>query len=231
MPVFHLTRYISFPPPELADENGLLAFGGDLQPQRLITAYRHGIFPWYTENDPILWWFPSPRLVLYPAELKIPRRLSRTMRQNPFRVTCDQAFAEVIAACADTRKLADKGTWITAEMQAAYTELHRLGYAHSVECWQGDLLAGGLYGIRLDQVFFGESMFTKVTDASKIALICLVRQLTTLNIKLIDCQMTTQHLQRFGAREITGSTFQQQLQRLIRTTEPDGNWIYEKVSD
>lgn len=231
MPVFRLDKRTAFPPPELAEENGLLAFGGDLRPETLVAAYRHGIFPWYSENEPILWWCLSPRLVLYPTELKISRRLARTMRRKPFRITCDQDFAAVIAACANTRKGQDKETWITAEMQAAYRELHQLGYAHSVECWQGDFLAGGLYGIRLDQVFYGESMFTKVTDASKIALVCLVQHLIKNNVRLIDCQMTTQHLQRFGAREITGSVFQQHLQQLIQTLEPDGKWTYEKTSD
>lgn len=231
MPIFRLGQSHHFPPTELAEPNGLLAVGGDLQPARILTAYRQGIFPWYSDDQPILWWFLSPRLVLYPAELRIARRLARTVRQAPFHITFDQAFADVIAACASSRRSTGEGTWITTEMATAYTALHQLGYAHSGECWQNDQLVGGLYGIRLDRVFFGESMFTKVTDASKIAFVTLINQLVELGVELIDCQMTTPHLQRFGAREISGRAFQEHLRQLIQTTEPDGKWIYDKSSD
>lgn len=224
MPVFRLTDQLIFPPAELAEENGLLAVGGDLRPARLIAAYQQGIFPWYAENDPLLWWFTSPRMVLFPEELRIPKRLARTLRRKPFEISCDQAFSQVIAACADTRREQEEGTWIAPEMQVAYNELHRQGYAHSVECWQGDVLAGGLYGIRLDRMFFGESMFTRITDASKIALVALVSKLRGKGVKLIDCQMTTGHLLRFGARELSAQQFQANLQKLIRTTTPDGRW-------
>ena len=231
MPIFRLAEEHTFPPPELAEPNGLLAVGGDLQPARLVAAYRLGIFPWYSDHQPILWWFPTPRLVLYPSELHISRRLARTIRQAPFDLAFDTAMADVIAACAGSRRSTGNGTWITTEMAAAYTALHHLGYAHSVECRQNGRLVGGLYGIRLDRVFFGESMFTKETDASKIALVTLSNHLIELGVELIDCQMTTPHLQRLGAKEISGKTFQQHLRQLIQITDPDGKWIYEKDSD
>lgn len=228
MPVFRLSDQLTFPPPYLAEENGLLAVGGDLRPARLIAAYRQGIFPWYTENDPPLWWFTSPRLVIFPKELHISRRLTRTIRKRTFEISFDRAFAEVIGACAGIRREKGEDTWISAEMQMAYIELHRLGYAHSVECWQENKLVGGLYGIRLDRVFFGESMFTQKTDASKVALVSLVHFLIGQGVKLIDCQMTTGHLLRFGARELSAKQFQALLRKYIRTTSPDGRWQNDK---
>lgn len=227
MPVFQLTEQILFPPPDLAEENGLLAVGGDLSPERLIEAYRHGIFPWYSEGDPLLWWFTSPRLVLFTNELTVPKRLSRKIRQQPFEVSYDRDFKQVINCCANHRTKQGEETWIVNEMQTAYIQLHNLGYAHSIECWQGDTLAGGLYGIRLDKVFFGESMFTRITDGSKIALVALVQFLKNEGVQLIDCQMTTQHLLRFGAREITGRQFQRLLVKHIQSTYPDGKWSNE----
>jgi len=227
MPVFRLSKRILFPHPSLAEETGLLAVGGDLSPERLLAAYRLGIFPWYSEGDPLLWWFTSPRLVLFPDELIVPRRLSRKIRQNPFTIRYDHDFAQVIKDCAKHRTDHGEETWIVEDMQQAYVHLHHLGYAHSVECWQGATLAGGLYGLRLGKVFFGESMFTRVTDASKIALVALVDRLRRLGVELIDCQMTTGHLLRFGARELDGKEFLRLLGQLILSTTPDGKWNNE----
>lgn len=227
MPVFQLTDQILFPHPDLAEDSGLLAVGGDLRPERLIKAYQNGIFPWFSEGDPLLWWFTSPRLVLFTNELVIPKRLARKIRQQPFEIKYDSAFKHVISECATSRTTKGEETWILDDMQSAYLRLHELGYCHSVECWQGTTLAGGLYGIRLDNVFFGESMFTTVTDASKVALVALVEQLRKKGVKLIDCQMTTQHLLRFGAKEIPGKQFQRLLAKYIKSTHPDGKWNNE----
>jgi leucyl/phenylalanyl-tRNA--protein transferase len=227
MSLFQLTDEIIFPPPLLAEKNGLLAFGGDLQPSRLVAAYRSGIFPWFSSGDPILWWFTDPRLVLFLEEFKVSRRLARDIRSARFTVTFDRAFAQVMASCAMVRTEEGMETWISREMLDAYCQLHELGYAHSVECWQGEILAGGLYGIALDQVFFGESMFSRVSNSSKVALAALVSRLKLANFKLIDCQMTTQHLLRFGARELSGTEFLDQLSTFIQTTVPDGKWCHE----
>jgi len=227
MPVFQLIEDILFPCPSLAEENGLLAIGGDLSPARLINGYRKGIFPWYSEGDPILWWFTSPRLVIYPDEFRIPKRLVRYMRKPLYRVTMDQAFDQVIDCCAEIRLNNGEETWITDEMRNAYCQLHDLGYAHSVECWQNETLVGGLYGIALDKVFFGESMFTSLSNSSKIALASLVDHLKKRNFGLIDCQMTTDHLLRYGAREISGKNFLRHLKDLISTISPDGVWTYD----
>ena len=228
MALFQLTSEIIFPPPFLADENGLLAFGGDLQPARLVAAYRSGIFPWFSPGDPILWWFLDPRLVLFLEEFRVSRRLARELRTSRFRVTFDQAFKQVMASCAEVRLEKGEGTWISKEMLAAYCRLHDLGYAHSVECWQGEVLVGGLYGIALDRIFFGESMFTRVGNGSKVALAALVKRLKSANFQLIDCQMTTRHLVSFGAREIAGTEFLDQLQSFIQTTVPDGKWCDDR---
>jgi leucyl/phenylalanyl-tRNA--protein transferase len=224
MPVFRLTDALLFPSPDFAEDDGLLAVGGDLRPERLIMAYSHGIFPWYSEGDPILWWSPAPRLVLFPEEFHLPRRLKRTMTTNTFTVTADTAFAEVIAGCATASGRECHGTWITAEMQQAYIELHRFGYAHSVECWHNGQLAGGLYGVCLDRIFFGESMFTRITDASKVALAMLVHLALEHGIALIDCQMTTAHLLRFGARELSREAFQAELDTHIHECLPQKKW-------
>ncbi|MBB5348943.1 leucyl/phenylalanyl-tRNA--protein transferase [Desulfoprunum benzoelyticum] len=224
MPVFRLSKQVLFPPPELAEESGLVAVGGDLSSERLIAAYSRGIFPWYGEGDPILWWFTSPRLVLFPSELRVSRRLARYLRTTGIRVTVDAAFSEVIGMCADIRTDTRRETWISTEMQQAYVRLHDLGYAHSVECWSDGGLVGGLYGVALDRVFFGESMFSTISNASKIGLIHLVARLRKRSFQLIDCQMTTQHLLRLGAREITGERFSDLLRRYIQSTAPDGNW-------
>ncbi|TKB23554.1 leucyl/phenylalanyl-tRNA--protein transferase [Desulfopila sp. IMCC35006] len=227
MPIFRLNEHIQFPHPEYAEDNGLLAIGGDLRPERLLMAYSQGIFPWYSIGDPILWWFTSPRLVLFPAEFRVPKRLGRYARNASFSITRDRAFSRVISECAEVRTERRTETWITPEMQEAYTRLHHLGFAHSVECWQDDLLIGGLYGIALDKVFFGESMFSRTKCASQFALIALVEYLQSRNFQMIDCQMTTDHLLRFGAREISGKEFRRHLKEHIKNIIPYDDWNNE----
>jgi leucyl/phenylalanyl-tRNA--protein transferase len=224
MPVFRLTDQIQFPPPDLAEESGLLAIGGDLRPERLVTAYSRGIFPWYSPGDPLLWWFTAPRLVIFPDEFRIPRRLTRYAKKSSVTITRDRAFTRVISECAAIRTESGEGTWISPEMERAFITLHNLGYAHSIECWQDKKLVGGLYGIALDRVFFGESMFSRMKLASQFALIGLVSFLKRKNYKLIDCQMTTNHLLRFGAREISSNEFQSCLRTNIRDLTPDKEW-------
>ena len=203
---------LSFPPLEKAmrEPNGLLAAGGDLSPARLLAAYRHGCFPWYQDGQPLLWWSPDPRTVLYPDELHVSRSLRKKLRQGVFSITFDQAFSDVIEGCAAPRDYTD-GTWITTPMQAAYIELHQLGAAHSVEVWQDDRLVGGLYGLAMGQLFFGESMFSRTTDASKVGFVTLVERLREWGFKLIDCQMPTQHLASFGARSVPRHVFAETL--------------------
>lgn len=224
MPVFRLSRDIQFPPVRLADESGLLAIGGDLTPERLIAAYIDGIFPWYSEGDPILWWFTSPRLVIVPSEFHIPKRLARYRRNTPVTLTRNRAFSEVIKACGSIRTETGEGTWILPEMVEAYEKLHKLGFAHSIECWQGDEIVGGLYGVALGKVFFGESMFSKVKCGSQFALMELVDFLKKENYQLIDCQMTTNHLLRFGAKELSGRDFHALLEDNIRDIKPQNHW-------
>jgi leucyl/phenylalanyl-tRNA--protein transferase len=213
-----------FPPVEraLREPNGLLAAGGDLSVARLVQAYEQGVFPWYSEGQPILWWSPDPRMALVPGELKIPRSLKKRLAKRDYEVRADTAFGEVIRACAAPRR-GQEGTWITEEMVAAYTRLHRAGHAHCVETWIGGRLAGGLYGVALGRMFYGESMFAAAPDASKIALAHLVRQLERWGYGLIDCQMATAHLARFGAREIPRADFMRRLAKLVnypRTSQP-----------
>ena len=198
----------AFPPLQTAlrEPNGLLAAGGDLSPERLIAAYRRGIFPWFSEGDPILWWSPNPRMVLFPAELKVTRSLAKTLRNRVYEIRFDSAFDQVIEACAGSRPGAS-GTWIVAPVQAAYQRLHRLGYAHSVETWIDGELAGGLYGVALGKMFYGESMFTRVSDGSKIALVYLTRFLQRHGVALIDCQQETAHLASLGAVPISRADF------------------------
>jgi leucyl/phenylalanyl-tRNA--protein transferase len=207
MPVFSLSDKLDFPPVHLATKEGLLAVGGDLCPERLILAYQNGIFPWYNPGEPILWWSPDPRLVLFPGELHISRSLRRILRKGMFQVTFNTRFREVITACARTKRPVGGGTWITAEMATAYCRLHDLGYAHSAEAWYEGRLVGGLYGIALGRCFFGESMFTDVSNASKVAFVTLVKRLKDLDVELIDCQVHTQHLVSLGAREIPRREF------------------------
>ena len=197
-----------FPPVEhaLLEPNGLLAAGGDLSPERLLDAYARGIFPWFNEEDPVLWWSPDPRMVLFPRELHVSRSLRRAIRSSPFTVTLDRAFDAVVDGCAAPRANQD-GTWITTDMMTAYARLAQLGYAHSVEAWEDTELVGGLYGVALGRVFYGESMFSRRSNASKVALAHLARQLDRWNFVLIDCQMATGHLASLGAREIARDDF------------------------
>jgi leucyl/phenylalanyl-tRNA---protein transferase len=215
-----------FPPLDaaLSRPNGLLAAGGDLSSARLIDAYRRGIYPWYSEGQPVLWWSPDPRMVLYASEFKLSRSLAKRVRRGDFDVTIDTAFDRVIDACASVPRLEQNGTWITAPMNAAYRRLHRLGYAHSVETWQGGELVGGLYGLALGKVFFGESMFAYASDASKVALAALVSLLQEQGVPLIDCQQETQHLASMGARAIPRRAFAQALEGLIHSNEVPQGW-------
>lgn len=212
---------LSFPPLETAmrEPNGLLAAGGDLSPERLLAAYRHGCFPWYQEGQPLLWWSPDPRTVLYPEELHVSRSLAKKLRQGVFDVTFDRAFRDVIEGCAAPRDYAD-GTWITTPMQNAYIKLHQIGVAHSVEVWQDGQLVGGLYGLAMGRLFFGESMFSRTTDASKVGFVTLVERLRDWDFKLIDCQMPTQHLASFGARTIPRRIFVEALAKYLDEPGP-----------
>ncbi len=225
-----------FPPLEsaLAEPNGLLAAGGDLRPERLIKAYRAGIFPWYAEGEPILWWSPDPRLVLFPDEFKLSRSLAKTLRRADFEVRCDSDFEQAVAACAAPRQGAG-GTWISPEMQRAYLRLHQLGYAHSVEVWSAGRLVGGLYGVALGAVFYGESMWSAVRDASKIALAHLCRHLENHAYAVIDCQMTTSHLCSLGARELARSEFAALLERhagsASNAAQAPGRWRENAMQD
>lgn len=217
-----------FPPVERAlhEPNGLLAAGGGLAPERLLAAYRRGIFPWYSDDQPVLWWSPDPRMVLFPAEFRMPRSLAKRLRRRDYEIRVDTAFADVMRACAMPRG-DGAGTWITPEMIAAYCELHRRGHAHSVETWIDGELAGGLYGMALGRAFYGESMYTRVADASKIAFAHLVRQLARWQFGLIDCQMNTAHLARFGAREIPRAEFSRSLAVLVNYPPPAAVWHFE----
>lgn len=221
MPVFRLNDQIKFPPPSLAEPSGLLAIGGDLSPERLLAAYTLGIFPWYSPGDPLLWWFTSPRLVIFPNEFRVPKRLHRYARSADIEITRNRAFSKVIKECAEIRTEKAAETWISPEMLVAYSTLHDLGFAHSFECWQQGRLVGGLYGIAIDKVFFGESMFSRIKCSSQFALVALVDYLKKRDFKLIDCQMTTNHLLRFGAREISGKEFRTYLKKNIKGIIPD----------
>lgn len=222
------TSGTSFPPLDraLKEPNGLLAMGGDLTPQRLLEAYRKGIFPWFNEGEPILWWSPDPRMVLFPDELRISRSLSKELKKSNYQIRADHRFSEVMQACAAPRK-GQAGTWIHPEMIAAYTTLHEMKFAHSVEMWMDDELVGGLYGIALGQIFFGESMFSRVPNASKIAFVHLVKQVQEWGFGLIDCQVKTNHLASLGAREIPRAAFAQYLSELISESSGGEPWCFE----
>lgn len=215
-----------FPPlsAAMAEPNGLLAIGGDLAPARLLDAYRAGIFPWFSEGQPILWWSPDPRMVLHVDELRVSRSLAKRVRAGTFETRVDSAFRAVVQACADTPRAGQGGTWITPVMTDAYCELHRLGYAHSVESWRDGQLVGGLYGLALGRMFFGESMFAHETDASKVALVQLVALLQRLRVPLVDCQQETAHLAAFGARPIPRIRFAAHLAELIHSVDPPAGW-------
>lgn len=217
-----------FPPVELAlrEPDGLLAVGGGLEPERLLNAYRHGIFPWYSEGQPILWWSPDPRTLLFPWQLKVSRSLARTLRQQRFRISLDTDFPGVIRGCAEPRR-DEPGTWITAEIRQAYERLHQLGLAHSVETWRDGRLVGGLYGVALGRAFFGESMFSRVSNASKVAFVHLVRQLAAWDFALIDCQVHTRHLASLGAVEVPRHEFIRQLEAALRFPDRSGPWRFD----
>ncbi|MDY0297862.1 MAG: leucyl/phenylalanyl-tRNA--protein transferase [Acidobacteriota bacterium] len=223
MPVFRLNQEIEFPPVRLASPQGLLAVGGDLSVERILEAYSRGIFPWSCAQEPLLWWSPDPRMVLFPDELHISRRMERILRKKPFSLSLDRAFARVVTACAQPR--ADGlGTWITADLQQAFVRLHQQGYAHSLEIWRDEELAGGIYGLSLGGCFFGESMFSAVPNASRYGLIHLVRWLGARGFSIIDCQVETGHLQSFGARAIPREVFLRHLQHCLKQPGLTGNW-------
>ncbi len=224
MPFFRLPRQPVFPHPDLAEPDGLLAAGGDLSEARLLHAYRQGIFPWYSRGEPILWWSPDPRMVLFPEELHLSRRMQRVIRSETFQARTDTAFAEVIEACAHIPRRKERGTWIVRDMQKAYTALHQAGWAHSVEAWQDGLLAGGLYGVSTGRAFFGESMFSRCSNASKFALYALVQICLGRGIRFIDCQFHTEHLARCGAREISRGEYLQRLEESQREEALPGLW-------
>jgi len=219
-----------FPPVDLAlrNPNGLLAAGADLSPARLIDAYAHGIFPWFNDDDPVLWWSPDPRMVLPVHEVRVSRSLRRTIRSDRFRVSADTAFDAVVAGCAAPRR-DQNGTWITENMAVAYRRLFDLGYAHSMETWAGDELVGGLYGVALGRMFFGESMFSRRSDASKVALVLLARQLARWGFEIIDCQMSTDHLASLGAREIARASFLRHVRELVRQPPVQPPWRLDRA--
>ena len=220
-----LPRTYTFPPLEAASPEGLLAVGGDLNPDRLLSAYRQGVFPWFSDGQPILWWSPNPRAILYPADLHISRSLRKSLRTQGFAVTADRAFDDVIQRCAESRN-AREGTWITSGMQEAYCTLHRMGYAHSVETWQNGQLVGGLYGLAIGKAFFGESMFSQITDASKTALVALSVSLTASGYHFIDCQVVSEHLNSLGAKAVPRYRFSSELKQAVETpvNETPWNW-------
>jgi leucyl/phenylalanyl-tRNA--protein transferase len=227
MPFYRLGRKLVFPPPEEAEPSGLLAVGGDLEPERLLLAYASGIFPWYSEGDPILWFSPDPRMILIPASLRISRSLAKALRRTRLEIRLDSDFEGVIRGCANASRPTGEGTWITDDMIQAYGRLHELGYAHSMEVWEGDHLAGGVYGVSLGGSFFAESMFTLRPDASKVALVALARQLGAWGFDLIDCQIYTDHLARFGAVEWERHRFLDLLERSLKRKTRRGKWILE----
>ena len=217
-----------FPPLDAASPEGLLAIGGDLCPDRILSAYRRGIFPWFSGNQPILWWSPDPRAVLLPSKIRISRSLKKNIRNRGFRITTDRAFVDVVKECAKDREQ-QKGTWITTEMRDAYTALHSRGHAHSVETWQNGKLVGGLYGISIGKAFFGESMFARVTDSSKTALVGLSTLLTNRGYHFIDCQVRSSHLDSLGAKCIPRNQFSKMLERAIRVPVAPHHWTHSKA--
>lgn len=207
MPIFQLNETIIFPNPNQAEPDGLLAFGGDLNPLRLLEAYNNGIFPWFSDNEPILWWSPNPRFVLFPEKLNISKSMKSLINQNKFKVTYNQCFEQVISNCKKAERNGQSDTWITSDMQNAYIQLHKMGIAHSVEVWENKQLVGGLYGIQLHQIFCGESMFSLKNNASKYGFISFVEKFKSNGGKLIDCQVYTAHLESLGAEEISRNNF------------------------
>lgn len=224
MPLFRLSHRIEFPPAWLARSDGLLCIGGDLSTDRLVLAYQNGIFPWFSASEPILWWSPDPRLVLFPSDVRISRSLNKKIRKQVFEVRVNTAFDQVIHACSEPRRNKNEGTWLIDGMIEAYIELHRQGYAHSVEAWCDGRLAGGLYGVSMGRSFFGESMFSRNTDASKIALVALAGHLEQYGFDVIDCQVTTDHLVRMGAVEISRDHFLEIITRSVDAPVPEEVW-------
>jgi leucyl/phenylalanyl-tRNA--protein transferase len=222
MPVYLLGSEPRFPPPALADGSGLLAVGGGLSPEWLLSAYVHGVFPWFNSDEEIMWWSPDPRLVLYPSSIKISKSLRQTLRSQKFELRVNSDFASVISQCAKTPRPGQGGTWITPEMRRAYMLMHELGWAHSFESWFEGKLVGGLYGLAIGDVFFGESMFSRASDASKVALVHLCDAAQKAGIKFIDCQSTTAHLMRMGAVNIERKEFLQQLSQVLQGGK--GQW-------
>jgi leucyl/phenylalanyl-tRNA--protein transferase len=214
MSIFVLDNSMSFPPAHLAGRDGLLAIGGDLSPERLLLAYRNGIFPWYEGHD-ILWWSPDPRFVLFPGEIKISKSIKPLLNKNAFDFTINKAFKDVIGQCKKVYRPGQQGTWITDEVENAFIKMHELGYAHSVEVWKHGELVGGIYGLRLGKVFFGESMFSNISNASRYAFIRYTEHLKQEGIELIDCQVYTEYLESFGAKMITGKEFKKLLNKLV----------------
>ena len=227
MPVYALSEELVFPHPSLATEEGMLAVGGDLSPERVLLAYANGIFPWYSEGRPLMWWCPRPRLVLSPSELRVGRTLRKVLKRRPYRITLDTAFTDVMRACATVPRPDQDGTWITEALAATFTELHEQGVAHSVEAWDGDELVGGLYGLSLGRAFFGESMFAKRPNASKVAFVHLVRQLHAWDFDLVDCQVVTDHMVSFGARTIELDAFLERLERIVGVPTRKGPWVFD----
>jgi len=227
MPVYRLGSELSFPPPDQAEPSGLLAVGGDLEPERLLLAYSLGIFPWYQARQPILWHSPDPRMVLVPSALRVSRSLKKTIKHRPFALEFDTAFERVVQACAQIERPDGEGTWITPAMIQAYCRLHALGYAHSAEAWEAGELVGGLYGVSLGGCFFGESMFALRSDASKVAFVALVRQLEAWRFDLIDCQIYTDHLSRFGAAQRSRGWFRAALDRALSRQTRRGRWSFD----
>jgi len=225
MAIYRLIKEVIFPDPEEAEPDGLLAVGGDLSPKRLIAAYARGIFPWYSE-PPILWFSPDPRLVLFPEELHVASRLHRQLAKNPFEIRMDTAFESVIQSCARINRKDQAGTWITEEMIQAYIDLHKIGIAHSVESWRGGNLVGGLYGVSLGRAFFGESMFTLTSNASKAAFVRLIEKLKEWEFHFIDCQVHTTHLTSFGAKPIPRSEFLRALKKALWAETKQGLWSF-----
>jgi len=222
--MYWLTEELTFPHPKYASPEGLLAAGGDLSPQRILFAYENGIFPWYNEGEPILWWSPNPRFVLYPSEIKVSKSMRQVFRKKNFQISFDAAFDEVIEVCGTIPREGQNGTWLTKEMKAAYIHLHHLGFAHSVEIWQERKLVGGLYGLSLGSCFFGESMFAKTSNSSKIALIVLAKTLEEKGFGMIDCQSETKHLRTMGAKFIDQADFLSYLEANQQRKTISGNW-------
>jgi leucyl/phenylalanyl-tRNA--protein transferase len=230
MPVFQLPDEIIFPDPSLSEPGGLLAVGGDVSAERLLTAYKNGIFPWYSEHEPILWWSPDPRLVLFPQKLKVSHSLKQKIKKKVFSVRMDTNFEQVITACAETERNHEDGTWITEEMKAAYTGLHRIGFAHSIESYSDGKLVGGLYGVSIGKAFFGESMFHSMTDASKVALYYLVEKAKEFDFLFIDSQVETEHLISLGAELISRNNYLKLLKEAMQYPSQKAKWRNSEIA-